>query len=92
MNFGEKLKCLRQERGKSRVELAAAAGVSPGFVRDLEQGHRRNPGWNTVQLIAKYLGVSYDALASEPVPSSPVSPRSPSSSRSKAKLANKSAR
>ena len=87
MTFGEKLKRLRQERGKSRVELAAAVGVSAGFVRDLEQGHRVNPGWNTVQLIARYLLISCEALASEPGQPRLGRPRPPAPGKPKGKRA-----
>ena len=83
MTFGEKLKELRKAAGKSRVDLAVAAGVSAGFVRDLEQGHRANPSWNTVVAIVAALGTDCTAFAGcdEPSQSPPAPPPPPAPKR-----------
>jgi ribosome-binding protein aMBF1 (putative translation factor) len=41
--FGEALRELRLARGLTQSQLAAAAGVGVGSVRDLEQGRRARP-------------------------------------------------
>ena len=86
MTFGEKLKELRKAAGKSRVDLAVAAGVSVGFVRDLEQGHRANPSWNTVIAIVTALGTDCTAFAgcAEAPPAPPAAP-APASPRKRRK-------
>ena len=56
-----KLMELRQERGKSREELAVAAGVSYATIINFEQG-KSIPRLDTARLIAKFLGVSVDDI------------------------------
>jgi transcriptional regulator with XRE-family HTH domain/tetratricopeptide (TPR) repeat protein len=46
----------RQAAGLTQPQLAAAAGVSVGLVRDLEQGRTRRPRRQSVQRIAAVLG------------------------------------
>ena len=79
MTFGKKLKELRDAAGLSRAALAANAGVSPGFVRDLEQDHRTNPSWNIVRALVAALGTDCTAFAdcTDVLPPAPAPPAKP---------------
>jgi DNA-binding SARP family transcriptional activator/DNA-binding XRE family transcriptional regulator len=46
--------------GLSQRELADAAGVSVGALRDLEQGRTQWPRWETVQALTSALGLDFD--------------------------------
>jgi transcriptional regulator with XRE-family HTH domain len=75
MRFGERLRELRESAGLTQQQLADAAGVPVGSIRNYEQGHRE-PYWNVVYRLVPALGVNCDAfqqcvqplLASEPAP------------------------
>lgn len=54
---GELVRERRTSTGLTQRELAAAAGVSIGALRDLEQGRTRCPRWGTIALIAAALGM-----------------------------------
>lgn len=58
--FGEKMRELRQLRGVSQKEMAAALGVSPAYLSALEHGHRGTPSWPMVQKIIGYFNVIWD--------------------------------
>ena len=64
MAFHARLRELRESASLSQAALAERAGMSKGGVADLEQG-RRQPGWETVQKLAKALGVDCTAFAEE---------------------------
>ena len=66
--FGEKLKCLRQERGMTQAELAERLGVSPSAVGMYEQG-RREPEGALLARIAAILRCSADELLNVDAPS-----------------------
>ncbi len=54
---------LREARGgRSMVEVAAAAGLSPETVRKIETGRIPTPAFFTVAALAGALGVSLDVL------------------------------
>lgn len=53
MKINEAIKALRQERGMSIRQLAAAAGVSKTTVTNIEQGHKSA----TVSLVQRMLAV-----------------------------------
>jgi len=55
--MGSLLRERRVGAGLTQQGLAAAAGVSVGTLRDLEQGRTRYPRWETVDLIAEALGM-----------------------------------
>jgi DNA-binding SARP family transcriptional activator/DNA-binding XRE family transcriptional regulator len=55
--MGSLLKRYRQARGVTQRELAAAAGLSIGTLRDLEQGRTRFPRWGMVEGLATVLGL-----------------------------------
>ena len=59
--FGNRLKELRQEKEIGQVELAKAIGVSKGVISLWENG-LREPGMNSLVLLAKYFSVSIDYL------------------------------
>ena len=54
---GELVRERRMSAGLTQRELADAAGVSIGTVRDLEQGRTRCPRWATVAAVAAALGM-----------------------------------
>jgi DNA-binding XRE family transcriptional regulator len=53
--FGGRLRELRAAAGMDRQQLADAAGMKAGGIRDIEQG-RRLPGWETVVALCVALG------------------------------------
>lgn len=58
--FGERIRQLRQERGISQKDMAAALGVSPAYLSALEHGHRGAPSWIMVQKIIGYFNIIWD--------------------------------
>lgn len=62
IRIGEYIRKKRQALGWSRVELAARCGLSQSYVRYLEQGERK-PKIETLQKVAKGLGVSFEEIA-----------------------------
>lgn len=59
--FGVRLKELRQEKEMGQVELAKELGVSKGVISLWENG-LREPGMNSLIILAKYFSVSVDYL------------------------------
>jgi DNA-binding XRE family transcriptional regulator len=55
------VKVLRKHRGLTQAELAAAAGVSQGYVAELEAG-RKSGAPETLKALARALGVPLDVL------------------------------
>ena len=71
--MGQRLQSVRQDKGMSQPELAKAAGVPVGTLRNWEQD-RRAPRLDTAKKVARALGVSVDALTvngGEEKPSAP---------------------
>lgn len=60
-DFGTKLKAMREAAGLTQTALAELAGLTRDGVAHLEQG-RRKPSWETVQSLARALGVSCEAF------------------------------
>lgn len=60
--FAERLRSLRSSRGLSVVRLAQLAGISQGYISQIEAGHRKTPGIGTVKALAAALRVSVDDL------------------------------
>jgi transcriptional regulator with XRE-family HTH domain len=72
--MGHRLKRLRQEAGLSQSQLARAAGVPEGSLRNWEQG-RREPLFGTAVRLARAMGISLDDLAGPaPAPTSGEGP------------------
>ena len=67
MNFADKLKSLRRQRGLTQMALAQATNVSLGVIADVESG-RRNPSKNMARILAAYFGVPLDAFIIESAP------------------------
>lgn len=61
MAFGERIKQRRLELGWTQDVLAQKAGISKGFLSDLENG-KRGIGAETLLDIGRVLGVSLDSL------------------------------
>lgn len=64
MSFAEKLKSLMEERGLTAYALAKKSDVSTQTLSKLLQG-AYGPSWDTVQKLAKALGVDCRAFAEE---------------------------
>jgi len=58
--FGVRMRELREARGVSQKEMAAAIGVSAAYLSALEHGRRGRPAWPTVQKIIGYFNVIWD--------------------------------
>ncbi|MGB6117856.1 MAG: helix-turn-helix transcriptional regulator [Mesorhizobium sp.] len=58
--FGEKVRKLREERGVSQKDMAAAIGVSPAYLSALEHGRRGRPSWAMAQKILGYFNIIWD--------------------------------
>jgi transcriptional regulator with XRE-family HTH domain len=58
--FGAKLRQLRQERGVTLKDMAAALSVSPAYLSALEHGKRGVPTWFMVHRIIAYFNVIWD--------------------------------
>ena len=56
--IGSLIKHFRSQRRVTQRDLAAAATISIGALRDLEQGRTRFPRWGTVEELAVVLGLS----------------------------------
>jgi transcriptional regulator with XRE-family HTH domain len=61
--FGQRLKRLRNARGLRVTDVAAAAGITEGAIRQLEAGSTKGASLVNGLRIAKRLGVSPDYLA-----------------------------
>jgi DNA-binding SARP family transcriptional activator/DNA-binding XRE family transcriptional regulator len=55
--MGTLIKRYREDQRVTQRELAAAAGMSIGALRDLEQGRTRSPRWGTLEDLAAVLGL-----------------------------------
>jgi transcriptional regulator with XRE-family HTH domain len=64
VTFGETLARLRAAAGVSQYALAKMTGLTHQAVSYLEAGERQ-PTWDTVQRIARALGLSCEAFADE---------------------------
>lgn len=61
--FGERLRRLRNERGMTVVDLAAAVGAAEGTIRQIENGNVRSPNFHLGLRLAKQLNVDPMYLA-----------------------------
>jgi XRE family transcriptional regulator of biofilm formation len=60
--LGSRIKECREARGWRSGELAKKAGISPGFLSDVENNLQKNPGINYVRTIAHALSVDLHFL------------------------------
>ena len=58
--FGEAMRALRQSKGVSQKEMAAAIGVSAAYLSALEHGRRSPPSFDLLQRVAGYFNIIWD--------------------------------
>jgi transcriptional regulator with XRE-family HTH domain len=58
--FGEAMRKLRERKGVSQKEMAAAIGVSPAYLSALEHGKRGTPSFDFLQRVAGYFNIIWD--------------------------------
>lgn len=58
--LGARLRALREERGVSLKEMAAALRVSSAYLSALEHGKRGKPTWMLLQRIIAYFNIIWD--------------------------------
>jgi transcriptional regulator with XRE-family HTH domain len=58
--FGKAVRHLRDRKGVSQKEMAAALGVSPAYLSALEHGKRGTPSFDFLQRVAGYFNVIWD--------------------------------
>lgn len=61
IEFGKRIRLLRQERELTQEQLGALSGLHPNYICSIEKGNR-NLGINSVYRLAKALGVSPSKL------------------------------
>lgn len=61
MEFGDKIKALRESRGYMQKDVAGELGIAPNTLSGYERGLRK-PDSNILKKIAHYYGVSVDDL------------------------------
>ncbi len=64
-NIAKNIKRLRQEKGISQDRLSKLADLSLNTIVNLEAGNNPNPTIETIEKIAKALGVSIEELLKE---------------------------
>lgn len=62
IKFGEVIKAKREEKNLSLVDFAKAAGISPGYLSQLENGRKANPRLDIVLNIIRKLEIDIDML------------------------------
>ncbi len=60
--LGQRIRAARDQLGESQVNLATAAGISQGYLSQLEQDERE-PTLSIAARLARALGLSLDELA-----------------------------
>lgn len=60
--LGQRIRAAREARGQSQMSLAAAAGISQGYLSQLEQDERE-PTLSIAARLAQALDISLDELA-----------------------------
>lgn len=58
--FGLRIRALRDEKGVTQKEMAAALGVSAAYLSALEHGRRGVPSWPMIQKIVGYFNIIWD--------------------------------
>lgn len=59
--LGRAVQAIRDERGLSQVQLAAASGLAQAWISQIENG-KRNPSWSNVLRLADGLGIRLSEL------------------------------
>lgn len=65
MSIDRKLSALRQEKGESLQDVAAAVGASRGHIWELETGKSKNPSIELIRRLADHFQVSVAWLVGE---------------------------
>ncbi len=60
--FGSRLKRLREQARQTQESLASNSGLDVGTIRQLEQGTRTKPLWQSVCALSRGLGVDVNAF------------------------------
>ena len=58
--FGEALRRLRERKGVTQKQMAAAINVSPAYLSALEHGRRGKPSFDFLQRVAGYFNIIWD--------------------------------
>ena len=58
--FAEAVRQLRERKGVTQKEMAAAIGVSPAYLSALEHGRRGRPSFDFLQRVAGYFNIIWD--------------------------------
>jgi DNA-binding XRE family transcriptional regulator len=66
ITFADRLRTARDAAGISQYRLAKLSGLSKQAVNLLESGQVPNPSWETVQALARALGVTTEAFLTDP--------------------------
>jgi transcriptional regulator with XRE-family HTH domain len=67
VTFADRLRQVRTAAGISQYRLAKLSGLSKQAINLLESGQSR-PSWETVQALARALGVSCESFLTDPPP------------------------
>lgn len=63
---------IRESRGMTQSELAKETGIPQSVISDIESGKTKNPRIDTMEAIARVLGVKLEELRSESLPDHPA--------------------
>ncbi|MCM2294410.1 helix-turn-helix domain-containing protein [Allorhizobium sp. BGMRC 0089] len=58
--FGQAIRELRERKGVTQKQMAAALNVTPAYLSALEHGHRSAPSFDLLQRIAGYFNIIWD--------------------------------
>lgn len=78
IKVGEIIKAKREEKNYSLVDFAKVAGISPGYLSQLENGRKANPKLEIVLRIIKELEIELDMLLGLDSPSENLNIKIPS--------------
>jgi transcriptional regulator with XRE-family HTH domain len=60
--FGQRLRALREQQGRSLKDMAKALKVSSAYLSALEHGHRAQPKPGFVQQVAAYFNLAWEEV------------------------------
>jgi transcriptional regulator with XRE-family HTH domain len=65
MMIHERIREARQQRGWTQAQLAQVSGISLGYIKQLEGGHKPNPTQDTLNKLARAFSVPVSTLLGE---------------------------
>ncbi len=65
MSLADKIKDLRQKKGRSLQQVADGVGVSKAHIWEIEKGTSSNPGLDLLKKLAEYFGVTVAFLSDD---------------------------